>query len=164
MNVAQSKGDAGSGEVADWTDRSVLTGSAARARRVSRKESVMSGPSPFAGIPVDLKVAIERRHGGVATFSGTVSVSEVWEGKTAWNGVVYVFDLSGTPKATRAYAWSEPIAGSDNARVFTVLHIPPAISALEAVRASVVKRHHHAVSTFSEKSVERALANWPCRK
>jgi len=33
-------------------------------------------------------------------------------------GVVHVFDLEGCPKATRAYAWSSPIEGSDKRRFY----------------------------------------------
>jgi hypothetical protein len=39
-----------------------------------------------------------------------------------WGRPCYVFDLTGHPKATRAYAWSSPIEGSDKRRFFAVLH------------------------------------------
>ena len=50
-------------------------------------------------------------------------------------------DLTGHPKATRAYAWSSPIEGSDKRRFFAVLHIPPVTSPMEAVRAAIVTEH-----------------------
>jgi len=60
----------------------------------------------------DLKDAIESQHGGTATFVETVPFQETWNGQTVWNGEVAVFDLSGHPKAKRAYAWSHSPEGS----------------------------------------------------
>jgi hypothetical protein len=65
-------------------------------------------------------------------------VREVFEGKTAWKGVVHVFDLAGHPTATRAYAWSSPTEGSTKRRFFAVLHQPPVDSPRAAVRAAIV--------------------------
>lgn len=61
-----------------------------------------------------------------------------------WEGVVQVFEISGNPDAATAYAWSSPVKGSDNRRVFTVLHIPPIGSPVAAVRAAIVAEHRHA--------------------
>ena len=52
-----------------------------------------------------------------------------------------MFDLEGHPKATRAYAWSSPIEGSDRRRFYAVLHVPPITSAQDAVRAAIVAEH-----------------------
>jgi hypothetical protein len=57
---------------------------------------------------------------------------------TVWEGIVHGFDLTGHPKATRAYAWSSPIEGSNKRRFFAVLHLPPVTSPVEAVRAAIV--------------------------
>ena len=89
----------------------------------------------------DLRRAIEAQHGGKAALRQTVPVSEEFEGKPVWQGVVHVFDLAGHPKATRAYAWSSPIEGSDKRRFFAVLHIPPITSPEAAVRAAIVAEH-----------------------
>jgi hypothetical protein len=51
---------------------------------------------------------------------------------------VHVFDLDGHPKATRAYAWSSPIEGSDKRRFFAVLHLGPVTGPVEAVRVAIV--------------------------
>src|SRR5260370_32791773 len=60
-------------------------------------------------------------------------------GRPCGEGVVHVFDLEGHPKATRAYAWSSPIEGSDNKRRFyAVLHLGGIRSPLDAVRAAIV--------------------------
>jgi hypothetical protein len=54
---------------------------------------------------------------------------------------VQVFTIHGHPKARKAYAWSTPIEGSDKRRFFTVLHLPPVTSPVEAVRAAIVAEH-----------------------
>jgi hypothetical protein len=65
-------------------------------------------------------------------------VRETHGDAVVWEGVVHVFDLTGHPKATRAYAWSSPIEGSDKRRFFAVLHQGPITSPVEAVRAAIV--------------------------
>jgi hypothetical protein len=91
-----------------------------------------------------LKEAIETQHGGTATLVQAVPVLETFEGQTVWEGIVHVFDLAGHPKATRAYAWSSPIEGSTKRRFFAVLHIPPIVSPLDAVRAAIVAEQRSA--------------------
>jgi hypothetical protein len=58
-----------------------------------------------------------------------------------WEGVVHVFDLEGHPTATRAYAWSSAIEGSDKRRYYAVLGIGPIKTPLDAVRAAIVMEH-----------------------
>lgn len=88
-----------------------------------------------------LKAAVEGMHGGTATFVQAVPVREEFEGAAVWEGVVHVFDLADNASATRAYAWSSPVEGSDRRRMFAVLHIPPITSPVEAVRAAIVAEH-----------------------
>ena len=52
--------------------------------------------------------------------------------------MVHVFDLTGRPTATRAYAWSSPVEGSRKRRFFAVLHTDRINSPLEAVRAAIM--------------------------
>ncbi len=85
-----------------------------------------------------LREAVERMHGGSAMFAQSVPVRETFEGKTVWEGVVHVFDLTGHPTASRAYAWSSPIEGSTKRRFFAVLHTERITTPLEAVRAAIV--------------------------
>lgn len=85
-----------------------------------------------------LKVAVESQHGGTATLVQSVPIRETFGRETVWEGMVHIFDLVGHPKSNRAYAWSSPIEGSDKRRFFAVLHFPPIISPLEAVRAAIV--------------------------
>jgi hypothetical protein len=86
-----------------------------------------------------LRVAVEQMHHCSARLAQSVPISEAFKGEPVWEGVVHVFDLSGHPKATRAYAWSSPIEGSTKRRFFAVLGIPPIKSPLDAVRAAIVQ-------------------------
>jgi hypothetical protein len=85
-----------------------------------------------------LQEVIERMHGGKALLAQSVPVIETHNGATVWEGVVHVFDLEGHPTASRAYAWSSPIEGSDKRRFFAVLHQAPVTSPADAVRAAIV--------------------------
>lgn len=86
----------------------------------------------------ELQQAVEKKHRCRACFVIAEPVTEKFQDQTVWEGVVHVFDLEGHPEATRAYAWSSPIEGSDKRRFFAVLHIPPITSPVEAVRAAIV--------------------------
>jgi hypothetical protein len=90
---------------------------------------------------VQLREAVESMHGGSATLAQSVPVHETFDGKTVWEGVVHVFDLTGHPTAKRAYAWSEPVEGSAKRRFFAVLHQPPVDSPHAAVRVAIVAEH-----------------------
>jgi hypothetical protein len=87
-----------------------------------------------------LQVAVSQLHNCGATYSKTVPVHEVFRGKTVWKGDVEVFDLTGHPKAKRAYAWSHLDGEKDErTRFVAVLEIPPVVSAETAVRVQIVK-------------------------
>lgn len=88
-----------------------------------------------------LKEAVERTHGGTATFREVVDVVEMFRGQTVWAGTVHVFDLTGHPKSSTAYAWSEEQDGKKTRRFYTILHLPPVDSLLAAVRAAIVQAH-----------------------
>ena len=91
--------------------------------------------------PDELARAVEAQHGGVATLTQSVPVHETHSGETVWEGVVHIFDLTGNPNATRAYAWSSPIERSDRRRFFAVLHMGAIKSPVDAVRAAIVAEH-----------------------
>ncbi len=86
----------------------------------------------------ELRKAVESQHGGTATLVTKLPVTEMFEGKTVWDGVVHIFNLDGNAKATRAYAWSSPVEGSDKRRFYAVLHLGGIRSPLDAVRAAIV--------------------------
>ena len=87
-----------------------------------------------------LQVAVSQLHDCGAVWRETVAVHEVFQGKTAWQGNVEVFDLNGHPKAKRAYAWSHLDGAKDERERFVaVLEIPPVDSAQKAVQVQIVK-------------------------
>ena len=86
-----------------------------------------------------LQEAVEHLHQCQATFRELVPVIEQYEGKTVWEGEVHVFDLKGHPTASLCYAWASPVEGSEKQKFYAALHLPPVTSALEAVKASIVR-------------------------
>jgi len=77
-----------------------------------------------AGIPA-LIDAIRHLHDCGAKHVETVHVRDTApNGEVAWDGDVEVFDLIGSAKVKRAYAWSEATTGKKR-RFFAVLHVPP---------------------------------------
>ena len=85
----------------------------------------------------DLQTAVESMHHCSARLAQSVPVTETHNGATVWEGVV----LTGHPTASRAYAWSSPIEGSDKRRFFAVLHQPPITGPADAVRAAILQEH-----------------------
>ncbi len=75
-----------------------------------------------------------------ARLARFVRISEAFDGKSVWEGVVHVFELKGHQTASRAYAWSSPIEGSTELQYFAILNIPQITSPVEAVRATVVRK------------------------
>jgi hypothetical protein len=105
---------------------------------VTESRLIQSGTNVKEVSPYELKEAVEAQHGGTAKLVETVPVHETYGNKTVWKGTVHVFDLAGHPRAKRAYAWSSEIEGSLKRRFFSVLHIPPIVGPVEAVRAAIV--------------------------
>lgn len=85
------------------------------------------------------KRVIESQHGGVATHIQSVRVVDTTAKPGLWDGIVYVFELKDHPTATRAYAWSSIIQGSNQTadnRFFAVLHQGQISGPVQAVRAA----------------------------
>ena len=87
-----------------------------------------------------LKDAIRATHGCESLHVESVPVKEVFEGQTAWEGTVEVFDLVGHLHAKRAYAWKYP--DGDQNKTFTVLGIPPVDSPQSAVKVAIAAKGH----------------------
>jgi hypothetical protein len=85
-----------------------------------------------------LQVAIQELHKCGAVHCQTAPVHEVFRGKTAWQGEVEVYDLTGHPKAKRCYAWSH-LEGPDDQgeRFVTVLELPPVKDPQSAVKVAI---------------------------
>jgi hypothetical protein len=96
----------------------------------------------------DLKAIIHTLHGAPATHRESVPVKEVWNGQTIWDGIVEVFDLHGHPNANTAYAWSHETDDPNRPqRHVTVLHVPPVVSPITAVRAAIAQEFRNAQTT-----------------
>ena len=93
-----------------------------------------------------LKQAVEGLHDCRATFNRKEHANETFQGQTAWDGTVHVFDLEGHETASVAYAWSEEVPDTDRRRFVAVLHAGPVSSAADAVRASIVQKYREETS------------------
>jgi hypothetical protein len=82
-----------------------------------------------------LKDAIRAMYGCESLHVESVTVKEVFEDQTAWEGKIEVFDLVGHPQAKRAYAWSH--RDGDQNKTFVVLEIPPVDSPESAVKVAI---------------------------
>ena len=85
-----------------------------------------------------LKDAIRATYGCESLHIKSVPVKEVFEGQTAWQGTVEVFDLIGHPKAKRAYAWTYRVG--DQNKTVAVLEIPPVDSPESAVKVAIASK------------------------
>jgi hypothetical protein len=89
-----------------------------------------------SGIPA-LQEAIRQLHGLQSTWLHSVPVVDRHQGKTVWDGEVQVFAVTGHPKVTRAYAWSDGESPGKR-RFHVVLGLAPVDSAQAAVRVAIV--------------------------
>jgi hypothetical protein len=85
-----------------------------------------------------LKDVIRATHGCESLHVESVPVVEQFEGKTAWQGTVEVFDLIGHPKAKRAFAWT--YREGDQNKTVAVLEIPPVDSPESAVKIAIASK------------------------
>jgi hypothetical protein len=85
----------------------------------------------------EIRHAIKQLHGCDSVYVTTTAVKEVFKGQVAWEGEVETFDLTGHPKAKKAYAWGYP-NGKGGLEVVAVLEIPPVESPQTAVKAAIV--------------------------
>ena len=85
-----------------------------------------------------LNDAIRARHGCESLHVESVPVKEVFEGQTAWEGTVEVFELVGHPEAKCAYAWTYRDGGQE--KTIAVLGIPPVDSPQSAVKVAIASR------------------------
>jgi hypothetical protein len=88
----------------------------------------------------ELRDVIHHLHGATASHLESVPVTETFNGKTVWDGIVEVFLLEGHPKTDRVYAWMhETDDPARPKRHVTVLHIPPVVSPQTAVQAAIAQ-------------------------
>ena len=53
----------------------------------------------------ELRAVISGLHGVDSRHVESIPVTEVFQGKTVWDGIVEVFELVEHPTASRVYAW-----------------------------------------------------------
>jgi hypothetical protein len=85
----------------------------------------------------NLHKAVAALHGCDCSHLSTAQVHEMMDGKTVWKGEVEVFELTGHPKADRAFAWSW-MDDAGETHYIAVLNVPPIVSPREAVQAAIV--------------------------
>jgi hypothetical protein len=85
-----------------------------------------------------LREAIKATHGCESRHVATSRVVSKFKGKTAWEGDVEVFDLTGHPKAKRCYAWG--YVDNGQFRSTSVLEIPPVDSPSTAVDVAIAAK------------------------
>lgn len=95
----------------------------------------------------ELRDVIRRLHGVESKHVESVPITETFQGRTVWEGVVEVFDLIGHPKASRLYAWAYETENSKKPRHVLVLHMGPVTSPLLAVRAAIVQEFRENAAT-----------------
>lgn len=86
----------------------------------------------------ELKNVVEHLHTCRAVYLEEVAVIEKYGPNTVWEGVVYVFRISGHPQTDKCYAWYSDIPETGKRKYYAVLHIPPIDSPEKSVRASIV--------------------------
>jgi hypothetical protein len=87
------------------------------------------------GLPALIE-AIRHLHGLEAKWLESVSVTEIFAGKSVWDGEVQVFEVD-HPKASRVYAWSHE-SGGGKRRFHAVLGAPPVDSPEKAVQTAIM--------------------------
>jgi len=88
----------------------------------------------------EIQKAIKHNHGSDSVHVQTVPIKEVFQGRTAWEGDVEVFNLSDHAKAKRCYAWGHPEDNGSGWEITTVLETPPVDSAQTAVRIAIASK------------------------
>jgi hypothetical protein len=96
----------------------------------------------------ELRDVIRHMHGTESTHIESVPVTETFQGRTVWDGIVEVFELHNHPKATHAYAWISE-AENNIKRHIAVLKVPPVVSPATAVRAAIVQEFKNATAEES---------------
>ena len=86
----------------------------------------------------ELRDVIRHLHGVESTHVAAFQLKKL-SGKTVWEGIVAVFDLTGHPKTNRLYAWAYETENPKRPGHVTVLHMGPVTSPLLAVRAAIVE-------------------------
>ena len=80
-----------------------------------------------------LKMTVEHLYKCSERHLRTERVTEDFQGPTLWSGAVESFELSGYPKASRCYGWSQ----GKPEEFITILEMPPIKSAHDTVEVAL---------------------------
>jgi len=105
--------------------------------------------SPSREYITALQRVILELHECVSRHLETVWVHETFLGKSIWHGNVEVFDVE-HPRTCRAYAWTQPAHGGNNARLFAVLGTSAIRTPLDAVKFVHMVTNAPLISEFSK--------------
>ncbi len=83
----------------------------------------------------NIKLAVERAAGCTATRVHTCVITETFQGKPVWSGLIDIFDLDKTPPM-KAYGWD--VKDGKQIQYVAVLGNPPINDEVAAVRAWLV--------------------------
>lgn len=86
-----------------------------------------------------IQSAIKAMHDCDSRYVESVPVHEVFQGQTAWQGTVELFDLMGQSKAKRVYAWQYE-DDDKQTKTVAVLEIPPVDSADTVVKVAIAAK------------------------
>jgi hypothetical protein len=89
---------------------------------------------------------LHNRREAIRNRAESVPVKEIFEGQTAWEGTVEVFDLVGHLEAKRAYAWS--YRDGDQMKSVAVLGVPPVDSPQSAVKVAIAAKEKTAIASL----------------
>ena len=99
-----------------------------------------------------LRHAIVHGHGCTAALIQSVRIHEKIDADVAWEGVVHVFELTGHPKAIRAYGWSSVVGANKKRRLHIILHTSHASSPRKAVRTVLASERKPTLSSLQQSA------------
>lgn len=97
----------------------------------------------------ELAKAIRYTHGANASHVESVPVTEVFRGKTIWEGHVEVFTITGHPRAKQCFAWG--FKDGKGWQITAVLCLPPVTSPETAVKVAIAAHARQAAPLHSGK-------------
>src|SRR5829696_1849751 len=106
--------------------------------QLSGREPRIDGLTLMDAVEQELKIAVERQHGGTAHLAYIDAVSATIQGRSVWGGIVLVFDLHGQAEAEFFYNCTSTAEGSRGREAHVVLQGPAIRSAYDAVIAALL--------------------------
>jgi hypothetical protein len=80
--------------------------------------------------------AVQARYGCEATYIQAVTITQMYDGQSVWEGAVHIFRLSGSMISDIAYVWFE--TGDRAGELVFFLHVPPIAGPRDAIKTHLV--------------------------